>query len=379
MNSVRGIAEIIRKANLNPDNTRVICSPNAENNKFKLPLGYTISKTSDSIKKINFYTSTCFEGQDIYDEYGQTIVVSDKYSNYTKLDISTSLIQVAGRIRNSIYKNHIVHIYAANDTKKDMSLQEYEESIKSNLETAKNNAALLNQLSPDMKKILTKTLSDNKDSYIDIVDGDIVVDENVANWNIVRYKLINGIYSSQVNMDYELVKSGFDIAKSSQLNTPALKVDSKDITKRSFKETFEEYCKLMENEPQFSLGRNLELEIIEANKPLIKEAYKVLGADKVRELKYHQSNIKMEIVKKTEPKDNLIIKLLKDKFPMQEAIPCKEIKSELKRIYKELGITRATKATDISRWYEVKRIQKKIDGKNIDCLILIMSKITFGI
>ena len=286
---------------------------------------------------------------------------------------------MAGRIRNSIYKNHIVHIYAAKDTKKDMSLQEYEESVKNNLETAKNNAALLNQLSPDMKKILTKTLSDNKDSYIDIVDGDIVVDENVANWNIVRYKLINGIYSSQVNMDYDLVKSGFDIAKSSQLNTPALKVDSKDITKRSFKGTFEEYCKLMENEPQFSLGRNLELEIIEANKPLIKEAYKVLGADKVRELKYHQSNIKMEIVKKTEPKDNLIIKLLKDKFPMQEAIPCKEIKSELKRIYKELGITRATKATDISRWYEVKRIQKKIDGKNIDCLILIMSKITFGI
>ena len=118
-------------------------------------------------------------------------------------------------------------------------------------------------------------------------------------------------------MDYELVKSGFDIAKSSQLNTPTLKVDSKDITKRSFKETFEEYCKLMENEPQFSLGRNLELEIIEANKPLIKEAYKVLGADKVRELKYHQSNIKMEIVKKTEPKDNLIIKLLKDKKTIQ--------------------------------------------------------------
>lgn len=33
-------------------------------------------KTVDDVKKINFYTSTCFEGVDIYDPKGKTIIIS---------------------------------------------------------------------------------------------------------------------------------------------------------------------------------------------------------------------------------------------------------------------------------------------------------------
>jgi len=287
---------------------------------------------------------------------------------------------VAGRIRDSIYKNHIMHIYAANETQKDLSLQEYEQSINDKVKTAKQDADKLNAVSEKLKDKVIRRISDYKDDYLSIEDGDIVVDENVAKWDIVKYKLINGIYSSQICMDKELSGSGFEIVESGQLNTPALKMDSKDITKRSFKETFEEYCQLKDNQPQFNLGRDIEIEKIEIYKPLVKEAYTVLGPEKVRELKYHQSNIKTEVIKKSKQnEDYKIMRLLQGKFPKQKEIPCREIKKELQKIYKELGIKRATKATDLSEWYEVKRVQKKIDGKNTDCMIIITPRITFGI
>ena len=110
INSVEDIARIILGAGLTPDNTKVVCSSSEgrrERNEDKLPSGFTIGKAGDDPKTINFYTSTCFEGQDIFDEVGETIIVSDALKRQTMMDISTSFIQIAGRIRNSRYKNRI--------------------------------------------------------------------------------------------------------------------------------------------------------------------------------------------------------------------------------------------------------------------------------
>ena len=109
LNSVEGIGWIIRNAGLVPDNTRVVCSQsNGKQNAAKLH-GFPINSTSDPVKMFNFYTSTAFEGCDIYDDRGRTFIVSEPYKIHTMPDISTSFIQIAGRIRNSIYNGEVIH------------------------------------------------------------------------------------------------------------------------------------------------------------------------------------------------------------------------------------------------------------------------------
>ena len=111
VNSVKFIAQIIKRYNLLPADVKVVCANN-DFNQSKIGKKYTIGKPLDPVKKVNFYTSTCFEGCDIYDENGKTYVVSDGYRQNSLLDISTLFIQICGRIRNSYYNDVITYIFS---------------------------------------------------------------------------------------------------------------------------------------------------------------------------------------------------------------------------------------------------------------------------
>ena len=87
---------------------RVVCSPH-QKDKSSLNFQHVNSK----VRKINFYTATAFEGVDIFDENGKTIVVSDSRQISTMMDISIFITQIAGRIRDSKWINKIEYIYSA--------------------------------------------------------------------------------------------------------------------------------------------------------------------------------------------------------------------------------------------------------------------------
>lgn len=87
---------------------RVVCSPNQKD---KSSLNF--QSVNSPVKKINFYTATAFEGVDIYDPVGKTIIVSDSKIISTMMDISINITQIAGRLRNSQWLNEIEYIYSA--------------------------------------------------------------------------------------------------------------------------------------------------------------------------------------------------------------------------------------------------------------------------
>ena len=104
VNSVEFMKKVTDLATLTPEQVRHVCSTsgdNGESNQRKLGKDYPIGQPSDPVKKINFYTSTCFEGCDIYDENGVTFIVSDGNKSNTLLDISTLFTQICGRLRDS--------------------------------------------------------------------------------------------------------------------------------------------------------------------------------------------------------------------------------------------------------------------------------------
>ncbi len=141
LNSVDDISAIISGANLTPDNTKVVCSKSEtsrQKNEEKLPKGFSIGNAGDDPKLFNFYTSTCFEGQDIFDKNGMIYIVSDAFKTHTMVDIRTSFVQICGRIRDSKYKNQVTQIYSTYYNRKDITAEEYEKETMEKLEKVQN-------------------------------------------------------------------------------------------------------------------------------------------------------------------------------------------------------------------------------------------------
>ena len=155
INSVEAIAQAIKKANLLPEQVKIVCSNSGESaikNRQKLGEDYPIEKPSDPVKKINFYTSTAFEGCDIYDPQGRTYIVSDASKSHTLVDISTLFVQICGRIRDSIYKSEITHIYSTTRYSEDLTLEEYTERTRQTLNKAVKLADDINAVPDDSRE-----------------------------------------------------------------------------------------------------------------------------------------------------------------------------------------------------------------------------------
>ena len=349
LNSVEGIVRIIRLAALRPEDCRIVCSQSTQDirdrNQKKLG-NYPISTNQDPVRLFNFYTSTCFEGQDILDPVGRTFIVSEPYKDHTKVDIMTTLPQICGRIRDSKYKYEINQFYAESEYK-DVSLEEYKAYIEKRIQDAEHDAECLNNMTQRGKESIMEYVK--KAPYLGVSNGKIVVDRNLAYYKIVHYGIVNGQYAPGCNMNSFLEQAGFTVTNDVETNIQDVQLETPATIERTpFKKIFEEYVEI-----RTSKGYNLDCfrrSRIEIEKPLVKEAYEKLGAKKVREMKYHQSNIKRELIKlENETLVTKVFLLLDGQLAMQVAIPGSVIIAKLNAIYKELGIEIPVKARHIGK------------------------------
>ena len=353
VNSVEFIAKVIDLAKLTPDKVKVVCSTsgeNSENNQRKLGKDYPIGQPSDPVRKINFYTSTCFEGCDLYDKNGVTFIVSDGNKSHTLLDISTLFTQICGRLRDSKYKGEIIHVYSTTKYSRDVTLDEFVAATKKTLQEAVQYADEINSLSDTARE---KTLSKIKyinEQYVRIEDNRLVVDKNFANMDIVNFKICRHIYRTYVNLTNELQRNGYTITRHT-FSEIMEKIENKANARVTFKELFDEYHRLKTTRPFFSLDNHEELcTRIALKYPLVKQAYDELGTTKVQALKYHVGNIRRELTKQVRlPSEYKIVKMIDTVFPKQMFISKSKAKSELQRIYDDLGIQKTAKAADLAK------------------------------
>lgn len=254
VNSVEFIAKVIRLLKLTPEAVKIVCSTSgdarAENEK-KLGKDYPIGQPSDPVKRINFYTSTCFEGCDLYDENGVTFIVSDGKKAHTLLDISTLFTQICGRIRNSKYKTQIVHVYSTTKYSDQVNLAEFIASTEKTWSEAESYAAEINALSESARvKTLSKIPYINE-LYVRIEDNRLIVDRNLVNMDIVNFKICRHIYRTYVNLTGELQRNGYTIMRYS-FSEIVEKIESENNARLTFKELFDEYHRLKTTQPFFS-------------------------------------------------------------------------------------------------------------------------------
>lgn len=403
VNSVKFIKDVINKAELKPEDVKIVCSKNEDEgiiiNQIKLGEDYKIAEPLDEAKKINFYTSTCFEGCDIKDKNGRTYIISEPFNEHTIVDISTLFIQICGRIRDSDYKTEVTHIYSPTNYRYKnlaITLDDYikiteEDLIKSELWVNEINAS-------KSRNITVKLLSKNKllnDLYIKRHGEGFLLDKNMMKLDIYNFKILKDIYLTSHSLFEEYQRNGLNTRETVSAfykgELPSDKKAKNPKARISFKDLFLEYVVLRkegeksQKESLFYFGNRSErIIILENTKPLLKEAYEILGEEKVEKLNYEQGKIrKYLILASNKTKDEQIIELILDQIPIHERITVKEANKILTDIYELLEIKNAkgeikkAKSTDFDEWFDVARTSPKIDGKTTECIIINKVKIFF--
>lgn len=391
VNSVKFIASVIKKQQLTPDLARVICSNTSENQK-KLGDQFEISTTTSPVKRFNFYTSTVFEGSDILDENGYTVVVSDGNTEGRIIDISTSMKQICGRIRNSKYKNEAVYI-CPYPRSLDLSWGEYAAISLNEREETKKRIARINDLEEKDRiweiEMIKKGLHDtcmkiNNEFKLEIDNNKYMLDS-------YNYKKRCELLGKDDDLEYSLECNDyivFDMANTTHEKTPSISLLANDSPRKCFKNYFEEYARLKEeredkNSFTFNLSKMFNMEeerysILEKKYPLIKDAYEKLGVNRVREMKYNSSNIKRELKKLANtPDSKLVIDYIKKHYSPPVELEVKTWREILNNIYHtELGLDESVKAksTDLNKWFITREKSVQKEGVTTDTLLVIKEK-----
>ena len=348
VNSVRAIKELIQNAGLTEENCRAIYSKSNRTN-----IGIPNLDVDSKPKKINFLTSTVFEGCDIFDEDGVTIILSDPYFKNSLLDISTSVHQIAGRIRDSRYIGEIYHLFRKNRYLGELSTEDYQKHILKETERNKRLVEQYNRLDDEARK----SIKELDLPYIEKGDDNkFHFDPNRPKIDLFNFK-VSHIYSSNVTVSEEYGHYGIATESSTdRLTLKSLGINTGPGIDKSFKEV------VLELRSSTTLIRNLKMREARLIYPFLPDAISKLGFERIESLKYCQRAIQDELNLISDHSiDFKICRRLG--YSTGDFLSNAKIKSDLEKAYKALRLSRAAKAVDISRFYEVRKSKKRVSGE----------------
>lgn len=242
LNSVVSITTIVKKMNLTKNDYKVVCS-DAAKSRTKL----NVEDTTTKPKKFNFYTATAFEGCDIYDKYGKTIILCDTKVASTILDISTLVRQIIGRLRDSIYKDEVTlilntsfHRYAGT------SKEKFDLQVLENEKIGRRKIDLISKINNDLDLLVEKR-SYSADAYnsfyVNFKENLFFFDENLKRRDIYNYFLISGIYNSSISVIKEINENDMDISSVEKNNWAVDMLVKKEYTYSELQELFKDELK----------------------------------------------------------------------------------------------------------------------------------------
>ena len=373
VNSVQFIASVLQKTNINPDDVKIVCANRVENER-KLK-GYQIGKPSDPPCKINFYTSTCFEGCDILDEQGKTYVVSTGKNPNTLYDISTLFVQIIGRIRDSVYKDNVVHIFSNSGYNGDVPYLDFKSIVEREYRISQAAVDEYNAQNKCLRKECVLRLGKEHfmNRFIRVNEEyEFILDLNLLKKNLLDYKLKSGVYNNSFSLLGAYRENGLK-ARCSAWKGYSDKLKANSTSKTKFKDVMEEYNNLVITQ---NFGKNTErLAIIKLKYPFISDAYHNLGIERVRELGYNITLIKRELVKISDkPLAKKIIELIVGRIGYQNPVELQVAKNCLQEVYEILDIRRRATASKLNDYFITHESQKTIGGRLVNCIELIKEK-----
>ena len=346
INSVTSIKQIADTLKLNPNDVKKCCADRIRNNKL---LGeYQIESVSSPNKKINFFTKKCFQGCSLFTNNGLIIVASDAYRTQTLVDISTTMEQIAGRIRindeyQNIFRNVIVHLFSTN--KNVMSDEEFEMVMQDKEKEADKLLSGWSKLDKEERQTYIKRMNLDTE-LVSIINGRMVYN-NLKKQSFIYKQALRKTYKDGISIRDSFMQSEkFELTNQNKWKDFNIKL-AKAMTV-SYEQLLKDYLD--------SPSESYEQEYPEF--PLIK---RYLKESEMNTLRWNREKM-LKAVEDKKQVDKVFLAIYQPGF-----ISNKDLKSKLKDEFGRLGIKLSPKATLIENCtlYNVEKASRKIDGKTV--------------
>ena len=364
-NSVHEIVSVIKKLkkmdDFSTENVNIFCASTDRNNhKIATQLGNRFLKGNlDDCKKINFLTSTTYEGCDINDPVGKTYIVVSSKRDSTALTNHILVPQICGRLRESVYKKDVVmfvcgfnnDIYTQGKTNflarlKDMkSKAEYD--IARALKAREDGYEELFQ--EDMERFATSSF------IIESADGLPVLNDDAT-------KLEEQIYRA-FNQHCVTVENGYEVANTIRSYDQDM-FNMSDITKLlidkkvDYSRLMKQYIKALES------GDVDTINTIGNYSEEHKRHVDLLGIDKIRAIGINKTKISNAYNLKLKfNENNYLIKQSLSGIFIGERYTLSSVLILLQNSYDKVKLDKKAKSTDIKNFFSVKDVFMTVDGK----------------
>ena len=346
INSVTSIKQIADTLKLNPDDVKICCADRIRNNKL---LGeYQIESVSSPNKRINFFTKKCFQGCNLFTNNGLIIVASDAYRTQTLVDISTTMEQIAGRIRindeyQNIFRNVIVHLFSTN--KNVMSDEEFEMVMQDKEKEADKLLSGWSKLDKEERQTYIKRMNLDTE-LVSIINGKMVYN-NLKKQSFIYKQALRKTYKDGISIRDSFMQSEkFELTNQNKWKDFNIKL-AKAMTV-SYEQLLKDYLD--------SPSESYEQEYPEF--PLIK---RYLKESEMNTLRWNREKM-LKAVEDKKQVDKVFLAIYQPGF-----ISNKDLKSKLKDEFGRLGIKLSPKATlrENCTLYSVEKASRKIDGKTV--------------
>jgi hypothetical protein len=328
INSVSGIADIVKKSKINKEDVRVIMGKTAMND---LKIG-GIKRLTDytNLTKYTFVTGSGFKGIDLYDDNALSIVISNTSKDYNMIDLTTDLQQAISRIRNKNNPNYGKFIYIYNQSPFELTEEELLNMIENNKQGVK----------AQIRSYEVNKEANNKEGFR---WDELFEMYSTYDTNTDSFTLNDVLFNSDVHFIKEVkekYRKGFALRGNF---SNGLVVEEQIVIKQaSYKEVAEHYL----NHNNFN-GYENQLDYVN----LIETTLKLYG-----KVWIDQQYAKEQIAAyNNEPKQVLLA--IRKRFKTGADYTTRYVKDTLQSVYNEYGVERRAKATDLSDYMSVENVR----------------------
>lgn len=358
LNSVTNILNIIKHTELKPEEVNIIVGSSDDNDKQIKKIGAGFSRgviplKGEPHKQFTFCTSTAYAGCDFYSENAASFVISDCNRINTAVDISTDLVQIAGRQRlaTNPFRKYLTFIY--NTSVEEVSKENFYLTLEEKVTVTKMEIESNNNVDEPLKLKRIKDWN-QKPSSLRYLDSYAMYDEQTNQFVFNKLAYVNEQFCFDLQKyNYQ---NGIIIRKQLEENHFDVSVDEvcviyQENLKHLIKnETFSERMKYFcEYKNKGNLVLDLYATTLQSKYPELEYYYNKLGASRIKALNYKECNLKNEITI-LDSKSRVLYELRKVVKP-GDRLTNQSLKALLQSVYDKLQMKKTATATDITEYF----------------------------
>ena len=383
VNSIKSITDMIKRCDLQPDETNIICADTGKNIKalrrVKHQIG-NIPTEGEYHKMFTLCTRTTYLGADFYSTNAFTVVCSDCNIQTMTVDISLDLPQIIGRqrLKENVFRNEALILYKA-ESKKMAVINEKklvnDEKVKAKeAKTLELLSGYSKMSDKEKESCAEKWARDNKlyeKDYIGVSKRTgkatfnyLVKIADQRAYDVSRREYIDEI---TIRRGIESIGSANVVVNERDNVTEVIKYFREEFNSdNNFERRMKMLCDCYFANPEFFINHEKTLQTI-----IPREYYNyinLLGFERIRALGYEEIELKREISSNNSIQSSSIISL----FTIGSKYSTQTIKKMLRKYYEENNITKTPKASDLEKYFNMrpcqfidKELGKKVNGFEI--------------